>query len=410
MSDLLLRPADDAGWPAMAALDATAFGHTLPPGQLAAERAALDLGRSLGAYEGDRLVGVTASYALEMSVPGGTVLPVAGVTWVSVLPTHRRRGVASRLMRAQLDRLHAAGESVAALWASEPAIYGRFGYGGATRQLQLTVPRSAQPFAAGAPTDPALRLHLAERDEGVQVGSEVERRSAAARPGVVVRDRALRELTLLDPPEARAGRSALRCVVAGDPTGARGYAYYALEVRWQGGGPAGVVHVRELQAVDVSAAAALWRYLLDLDLTSSVVAPQRPLDDPLLDLLVDPRRAAPVLSDALHVRLVDVGTALGGRAYALPVDVVLDVRDDLCPWNARRWHLTGGPGGASCAPTGAPAELALGVAELGAAYLGDPVLARLARVGRVEELRPGALAGATRAFASDPLPWCPRTF
>jgi len=171
--------------------------------------------------------------------------------------------------------------------------------------------------------------------------------------------------------------------------------------------------------------AALWRDLLSRDLVGSVKADLRPVDDPLLYQLNDSRRARVRVADNLWVRVIDLPTALARRAYSSPVDVVLEVTDGLLPANAGRWRLrAAGPGGAAgvaglagvaggaadCTRTDEPADLALDVRELGAAYLGGTRLAALAAAGLVSELRPGAVGRLSTAMGWDPAPWCPRIF
>jgi predicted acetyltransferase len=219
-----------------------------------------------------------------------------------------------------------------------------------------------------------------------------------------------------DPAEERQGRSPLRCLLAadGDGDGVRGYALYRSTPRWEEGTvlPDGVIDVWELIAADPAAGAALWRDLLSRDLVGSVTADLRPADDPLLYQLHDPRRARVRLADNLWVRIIDLPTALGRRAYSCPVDVVLEVTDGLLPANAGRWRLrAAGPGGAAdCARTDEAADIALDVRELGAAYLGGTRLAALAAAGLISELRPGAVGRLSTAMSWDPAPWCPRIF
>jgi predicted acetyltransferase len=313
-------------------------------------------------------------------------------------------------MRAQLHGLHDdGGEPVAALWASEGAIYGRFGYGAASRHVALSVPRAPRALA-GEPTDPRLRTRLVDPAEHRAACELVRDADRLARPGMFVRDQRWQAVTVFDPPEERQGRSALRCAVVEDGDGPRAYALYATESSWEPAGPRGTVFVREAHAADPAAYATLWRFLADMDLTVKVETGMRPQDDPLLELLLDVRSAVPRLLPALHVRLVDVGRALSSRSYAGDIDLVLDVSDAFCPWNARRWHLHGGIDGARCEPTKAGADLTLSSTELGAAYLGGTSLTSLAAAGRVVEQRAGALSVATRAFRSDLQPWCPQIY
>jgi predicted acetyltransferase len=176
------------------------------------------------------------------------------------------------------------------------------------------------------------------------------------------------------------------------------------------GRPEAEVRLRELMAATPEDRAILWEHLLRLSLTRTVHWPLAPEDEPLPHMLTDSRAVRARLGDGLFVRLVDLPRALAQRTYAMPVDVVLEVADDVCPWNAGRWRLAADAGGATCERTEAPADLALSVVELGAAYLGGTPLALLAAAGRIEERTPGALAEAGRAFRGLREPWCAAPF
>ena len=381
-----------AAWTALE----VAFGGVSHPEDHDVEFAVVDPARFYAADDDGVPVATAGSYAFSMAVPGA-VVPVAGVTWVGVLPTHRRQGLASALMDRQLTDLHDEGTAVAALWASEAPIYPRYGYGPASWNLALTVPAGAAlhvPVPAGR-----VRLVPPAADVLAPVYDEV----AARTPGWPRRDDAWWAMRLHDPEHARHGSSPLQCAVTDG-----GYALYAVEPKWTDTLPRGVVHVREVVAVDEGARVRLWRYLLDLDLVREVSVRSVAPDDPLLlSLLADPRAAKPVVRDSLWVRLVDVPAALAQRRYACDVDVVLEVDDPRCPWNSGRWHLTGGRTGASCEPTSSPADLAVDVTDLGAAYLGGtPLRSRL-----VSERTAGALAAASTAFGPvGAAPWCPLVF
>ncbi|WP_377271442.1 GNAT family N-acetyltransferase [Peterkaempfera sp. SMS 1(5)a] len=367
--------------------------------------------RSLGVFDGGEVVGTAGAFSLRMAVPGESVLPVAGVTMVGVLPTHRRRGLLTALLGRLLADARERGEPLAALTASEPAIYGRFGFGLASQRLRLAIPRHRVSVAL-PPDAETVRLRLADP---AQTAAACERLYAARvplRPGMLERGPGWERLPLLDPPADRGGASPLQCVLAEDRDTGRllGYARYAVRPGWDTAGPRGSVLLRDLEAVASAAHGALWAYLADLDLTDTVVADSRPLDDPLLHLVTDVRRCGAELRDGVFVRPVEVGQALEARLYSSPVDVVLDVRDTFCPWNTGRWRLSGDTKGACCERTGDPADLALTVRELGSAYLGGTRLVSLAAAGRVRELREGALAEASRAFGSEVAPWLPHSF
>jgi predicted acetyltransferase len=378
--------------------------------------------RSLAAFDeslpaGEAVVGTTGVYSLRMTVPGAT-LPVAGVTAVSVLPSHRRRGVLRSLMRRQLADIAARGEEpVAALWASETPIYGRYGYGRASTNAYFRFERGDGELAATAPADPALALRLAEPQAVTAELAKVYEGVRSGQPGFFARTDDWWGRVLHDEPDERHGLSPLRCLLAEDEAGARGYALYAAVGRFDEPTllPDGRLVVREVIAGDPAAGAALWHSLLTRDLVTSVTAELRSAEDPLLFQLLDQRRARVRVGDGIWVRIIDLPAALVQRAYSGPVDVVLEVTDELLAGNAGRWRLhADGPGGlganARCERTDRPADLVLDVRELGAAYLGGTRLGTLAAAGLVTELHQGTVRALSAAMTWDPAPWCPQNF
>jgi predicted acetyltransferase len=327
-----------------------------------------------------------------------------------VLPTHRRRGILRALMTHQLHEIHARGrEPLAVLWASEPMIYGRFGYGLASRAYGLEVPRSPHALRADVPTDPRLRLRFVAGDDW-KITSEVYAEAARRRPGMLARDERWWQKAVRDVPSMRDGRSALRCVIAEDDDGVRGYARYSTQPDWTPGRAQGTVHVREVMSVDAAARALLYGFLFDQDLMDKVDLWNVPEDDPLLLWLHNLRATKPRWFDALYLRLVDLPSALRARSYQAPLDVVLDVTDPVCPWNAGRWALVAGGDQVTCELTDRPADLSMSVTDLAAAYLGGTLLADLATAGRIAVHSPAALTAASLAFQSSPAPWCPVVF
>ncbi|MFI6248014.1 GNAT family N-acetyltransferase [Streptomyces sp. NPDC051016] len=373
------------------------------------DRSLTDFERSLAVWDGSELVGTGGAFRFRMTVPGGAVLPTAGVTMVSVAATHRRRGVLTSMMRRQLDDVREWGEPLAALTASEPAIYGRFGYAAATFQLQAEIDTSRVTLDVPAGTD-GVRVRYAAPAEVLAACEAVYARTVPLRPGMLARQPGWERVALLDPESERDGASALQCVVAERDGEVTGYARFRTKLGWSPSGHDGTVALEDLAAVDPVSDAALWRFLFGIDLMSKLTVRGRPVDDAWQYLVSDIRRCLTRVQDKGYVRLVDVGAALAARTYQTPVDVVLAVEDAFCPWNTGRWRLTGDPKGASCERTTDPAELALSVRELGAAYLGGVSLLSLARAGRVAELRPGALAEASTAFGSPVTPWLPHGF
>jgi predicted acetyltransferase len=380
----------------------------------------LEFDRSLAAFDGSMPVGTAGAYSFQLTVPGLQAVPAAGVTWVSVLPSHRRRGVLSSMMRRQLADVRDRGEPLAVLWASESVIYSRYGYGRAMWHADLTFHRGEGALAATVLADGRLRLRITEPEAALSEVAKVYDAVLPTRPGFIARNEPWWRREVYDPADRRTGASPLHCLLAEDDSGPRGYALYSAVSRWDSDTslPDGVLNVREMVAADAAASAALAADLLSRDLTTEFRLRGRPVDDPLLYQLADPRRARPRLKDALWVRIIDVPAALARRRYSSPADVVIEVHDDLLPSNAGRWRLTtagAAPDGgleASCGPAGASeaADVALGVTELGAAYLGGTPLGALATAGLVTEGRPGAVRQLSAALSWDVAPWCPVNF
>jgi len=361
-----------------------------------------ELERMHAALEGEEIVGGAGAFSFDLSVPGGS-LPCAGVTIVGVFPTHRRRGALRAMMDAQLADVHERGEPIAALWASEETIYGRFGYGAAAWGGEVTLPREWSAYAQ--PLERRGTTRFVTPEEAQTLFPPVWEELGRQRPGVFARPPAWWELrTLRLPPEQEANPK--RFVVLDLDGEVVGYAIYRMHQGFDDGVSTGRTEVIEAIATTPQATAELWRFLLDIDWAATITAQFLPLDHPLLDLLATPRRAGFRLGDALWIRLVDVGAALSGRAYAGEGRLVFEVRDATCPWNEGRWLLEGG----ACARTDAEPDLALDVSALGAAYLGAVSFGRLRDALRVEELRVGAVEEADAIFAWRPLPWCPEIF
>ena len=416
-----IRPVSSEEFDAFNVVDLHAFhGSPLTPDDRELVVARLEFDRTLAAFDGATPVGTAAAYSFQLTVPGQSI-PAAGVTWVSVLPSHRRRGVLRSLMRRQLADVRDRGEPLAVLWASESVIYSRYGYGRAMWEADFTLYRGEGMLARTAPADGGLRLRLVDPAGVLAELAKVYDSVLPSRPGFIARNDLWWRGPVYDPPERRQGTSPLHCVLAEDDSGPRGYALYSAVNRWDTDTslPDSTLNVREMVTADAAASAALAADLLSRDLTSQFGLRGRPVDDPLLYQLADPRRARPRLKDALWVRIIDVPGALARRRYSSPADVVIEVRDDLLPSNAGRWRLTTAGAApdrsglaASCVPAGVSeaADVALGVTELGAAYLGGTPLGALAAAGLVTEGRPGAVRQLSAALSWDVAPWCPVNF
>jgi predicted acetyltransferase len=348
-------------WDELLELLDMAFSSPWTDAQYESERKIWERERSTVAIDDGQLVGHTGTFSHRMAVPGGQ-LPVAGVTMVGVRATHRRRGILRDLMRAQLTDVHDAGtEPLAALTASEPVIYPRFGYGLAADHQEIAVPKVSRTLRPVAGIDD-VTIRYVDARESLARCAELRNKLALERPGMFQHDERWQEYTISDNLTGNpANASKVRCVLAERDGELTGFAHYRTKRAEKG-----YVDVHRVHAVDIASHAALWRYLLEPDLLSETRCEMLASDDPLLDLLLDPRAPSPITRDGLWVRPVDVGTALAGRTYARDVDVVMEVVDDFLPWNAGRWHLDGGPEGASCGSTSRDADLTLHVRDLGA--------------------------------------------
>ncbi|MFE5741975.1 GNAT family N-acetyltransferase [Streptomyces celluloflavus] len=360
----------------------------------------------IGAYDGDRLAGQIAAYPLTLSVPGGR-LPCAALDFVSVVATHRRRGLLTSMFDEVWRGCADAGQVLSCLWASESAIYGRFGYASAGETCRIEID-SSRPLALRIAPD-TRPLRLIDPADAPALAGPLFDAHLAHRAGRVVRDEAWwrKHVLHLDggDDEDDDGFGPPRVVVLGapgEPVG--GYAVY--RTRGPGESP-GAVLVRELEADGAPATAALWSYLASIDLTTTVRGPFRPADDPLLLLAADRDQVrATSRTPGLWIRLVDVHAALTARSWAAPVDLVLDLRDTAVPANAGRFRLTAGPDGSSWTPTDEAADLALDVRELAACYPGGTRLAHLVYAGLVTEHTPGAARSLDAALATE---WLPAT-
>lgn len=374
------------------------FGEEHEPDESVRNRDIWEPDRTLVFTDGDQIVANAAAESREVTVPGA-IVPAAHVTLVGVHPTYRRRGLLTRLMHKQLRDVREAGtEPLAMLWASEGRIYQRFGYGLAVRRLPWTVDRR----------DVRLLPRFAARTGRLReaVPGEVRKELAALyervrpdRVGWSSRDEARWAFLLTDRPEHRHGWSAWYALLYEGEHGLDGYARWRVKPKWDAG-PTGEVDVAEMVAATPAAYTELWRFLLSVDLSRTVDFWAASLDEPLLQMVDEPRALGGRHSDALWLRITDLPAALGRRRYQIPVDLVLEVDDQLLPENAGRWSLRSTGPETSCvpAPAGAAADLVCDIADLGAAYLGGVSLAALAAAGRVREVTPGALATASLAF------------
>lgn len=393
-------------------VDSAAFGGPPEPSQLESKRPLIELDRWYLAEVDGSPCGGAGSFPTELTVPGGATLPVGAVSDVGVLPTHRRRGVLTALMRRQLEDLRSSGAALAVLHASEAAIYRRFGYGIATRWRHLTVESRRSAFRDDWP-DPGGQSFLVPRSEAGPVCAAVHDRVRRVRPGGLARSDAWWQVVMGDAVSYIGGGPRRMVLVHHAESGqaesgqADGYAIYEVAEDWSSGRAEHVLTVWELVGETPGVELALWRVLFDHDLVHHVDTPIA-TDHVLWTVLADPRQARTVLDqDLLWARLLDVPRALESRTYGGPdATLVLDVRDPLFDDASGAYLLATAGGAGECTRTDAPPDLVLGVSELSSCVLGGNSFRRLVRAGQVEERTPGAAATADEWFGIDPLPWC----
>lgn len=362
---------------------------------------ALELDRGLLALTADgRPVGTASAYSFELTLPGEVLAPAAGVSNVGVLPSHRRQGVLSAMMRHQLTELRARGEYLSVLLSSESLIYGRFGYGPATYTQRLTVPRHRAaldlPRARGTADSPAGSVEVLRRADCGEVLEEVYDRYRRAQPGALSRPHRWWASRAGQPPIAPAPRY---IAVHRDADGvADGYASYSLGN--------GTLTVDETIAADDAVFTALARFALGHDLVTEVVFKQVPPEHSLRWRFTD-FNACQVSghSDWLWVRLLDVPRALTARGWSTDGELVLDVDDPFLGEHGR-YLLTVLDGKADCVPTDREPDLSLDVRDLGSVYLGGTLPSTLVRAGHIRAHRQGAATLADALFRAERSPHC----
>lgn len=411
-----LRPIGEDDYETFHRLLSSAFGEDSTEEARAYEQRTFEFDRSILAIDGGELVGTAGAFSFELTLPGATVIPVAGVSWVGVLPTHRRRGVLRSMMDHQLDDVAARGEPLAVLTASEAGIYGRFGYGVATRSA------AADILAAGAelrrPSTAGGRIRLLDAQGAGKVLPGVHDAYRRSQPGAINRSDDMWAAYLTDPKDWRDGGSARFYAVheAGDGV-ADGYAAYRVKPSESAEAPGQTVIVSEVHTAGGRAGseveAALFEYLLAIDLQRMLRLARRPVDDPLRWRLADSRRYRTTkVGDWLWARLLDIPAALAARRYAVTGKLVIEVHDAFRPVNDGRYLLDGGPDGATATRldgAGPGPDVSLPVDALGAAYLGGVPFTTLAAAGLATGDR-DALARADALFASTPPPYCDEPF
>jgi len=399
-----IRPITDSELDAFRDCLMTTFGGdgSDDPGEAARLRALIAPGRAWAAFDAGTLVATAGSYALPVGIPGGT-LAMAGLTMVTVRPTHRRRGILRELIRLHLEDARGHGEPISGLWASEATIYGRFGYGIAVEADTLEVDTRGIAMAPGRHLRDDAVCEWVDEAAARERLPAIYARAVADRPGALGRsDVWWRERCFFELSGARGGSSRRRYVIverAGEPVG---YLVYRQRRRFEAGRPHGTTQIVELIAVDPPAEASLWRFIAGIDLFPTARWEHAPTDTILPWIVADPRRVARRRTDALWLRVDDVAAALAARRYQVDGELRFAI-------GGTTWQLVVSGGRAHCTQVSAAPELDLALTALGSVVLGGVSLAQLARAGHAAGAA-DVIARADRLFAWPVAPWCPELF
>jgi predicted acetyltransferase len=410
-----VRPVSDAELPAW--FDAAGTVFFIWPwadgeSQAAFRRPHMDLDRTIGAFDDGTIVGTFRSFATELTLPGGRMLPASAVSAVTVRSTHRRRGVLSAMAADDVARTAARSEPVGILFASEWPIYGRFGYGPATTEASWQVRTRAARFKAA----PVGSIDVMAPKAARQVLPEMYEEYRVSQAGEIARIALRWDLMLgIVQSPGRQQPSPTVAAIHRDAEGRPdGYALYRGEEKWDEGIPDNVLILDELHGVDERAEIELWRFLCSIDLVATIKASSRRVHEPLPWHLEDARAARlKDVGDGLWLRMYDVPAALTARGYESSDRLVLEIVDRVGEATGPatgRYELDASPDGATCRPSRRPPDLTLDVSALGAAFLGGTRLTDAARAGGIDEATGGALRRADTLLRMSDEPWCTTHF
>ncbi len=401
-----LRPVTEDEYPAFVANLELTFGFDRDPEEDRL-RPIFEFDRAIGHFDGDQIVSTLGAFSLQMSVPGA-VLPCGGTSVVTVAPTHRRSGLLRELMTRLLQDVQDRGEPMAALWASESEIYGRFGYGHATDSAELSFHRLGASLSRHAPQVPETRwLTLDEARQSIPQFHDAFR---TGQPGMFARSAEWWNARVFTESAHRNdGATDARWVVVDGDGGIDGYVRYRVKSGFGDDGHFGnEVQVVDLFANTPAAWAGLWSYILSQDLATKVVARLRSPQDPVFGLLAGRRRAKTHVSDGLWLRLVDIPSALSQRRYSTTFSGVFEVHDPM-GMSGGRFRLDASSEGATCESTSDDPDITLDIEDLGASFLGNANFFQAGRAGRLTG-DTQTLKSADLAFSWSPRPWCPEIF
>jgi predicted acetyltransferase len=402
-----IRRFDEDEFEAVAAVQGEGFGFDAVADELEVYRKLIEFDRTSAAVDGERIVGTAGSVSFELTMPGGLAVPVAGLTAVSVLPTHRRRGILTSMIEHQTRDSIERGESMSILWASEAAIYQRFGYGPATYSAWMRTEAPAT-FRFGA-VPGAGTVELIDRDDIVELARPIHDRHRLAQPGNVGLPQAWWDTWTTEVEHMRGGATKTRYAIHRGSSGPDGYMRFRRKNQWENGLPRGEVIISDLVAESPGAYAALWDFAFSMDLVRTVTANNRSRDEAITRMVGDPRRIVTTVGDGIWLRVIDPIAALSGRRYSVPGVVRLGLNGNEGLGIDGVYEVEASDTTATARKIDARPDIEMDVSVLGACMLGEHSFTMYARAGRVTG-DPASLALADRMFATSVAPHCPTKF
>lgn len=381
-------------WPAVCRADARAFGVSVTPEQIEAGRRLHELDRFRMAVDDRQIVGVAGSYAMDVTLPGGSTVPMGGVTWVSTAATHRRQGLMRRVVGAVHDDIDARDEPVASLYAADGGIYEHLEYGVST-QVRVTSIETRFTRIRDAYRSPAGAVRFLEGADVVPVVAAIWDRFRRLRAGETARSAETQQVLFEQRDKGMGSQSP--ALYLGHESG---YAAYRMEERWNDGHPAHTLHLIELAALTPGAHAALWQTLLSIDLVGEIRSRNVPIDDPLPFLLENPRALRTrELNDGVWVNVRNIPVAFGARTYRTADRIVVEV-------DGKRWAIDGGPDGASCTVARTRPDLVTSHAWFSSLLYGGVLPSALVAGRRMTAHDADVVARADRFFTTSLAPHC----
>ena len=383
-----------------------AFNFDEKDEDLKALQESFEFDRSIVATDGDMFVGTGGAFTFDLTTPGGHV-QTGGLTAIAVLPTHRRRGILTDIMRFHFDDVRSQEEPLSVLRASESIIYPRYGYGVASVDAGFEIDTRHTQYAGDLPGGGSVRM--VDKEEARRLLPPIYARIADTWPGFLSRTDPVWDHSFLDLEHWRDGLTANRYVVYEEDGEAHGYLRYRVRSKWEQGHANSELLAAEMMPATPSAEAALWQYAFSVDLVQVVKTQSLPPELLLSVLLADPRRMKVRHGDGLWARLVDIPKALGSRRYPVEGSLVLEVVDQFLPEVGGVFRLEGGPDGAECRRSSSAPQLTMDVAGLSERFLGEGSFRLLYEAGRITG-DPEAVRRADLMFGWNKRPWCPHYF